>query len=88
MEMQIEEPELVGCPCVCHRYAREFRIGPACDCVLRGGCVKGKVKKNVPTALQEAQHQLEESGIEPPTGVPEHLLPTPAEIHGIGKEEP
>jgi len=32
--------------------------------------------------------QLEEPGIEPPTGVPEHLLPTPAEIHGIGKEEP
>ena len=30
----------------------------------------------------------EKPGIEPPTGVPEHLLPTPAEIHGIGKEEP
>ena len=29
----------------------------------------------------------EKPGIEPPTGVPEHLLPTPAEIHGIGKEE-
>ena len=44
------DTEMVNCPCVCHRYAREFRIGPACDCVLRGGCVTGKVKKNVPTA--------------------------------------